>query len=71
MYALANVLKEGPNVSRVKQNQDFGALVAILSGMLMIVIAALAIVGVVCWHRHNQPTEKTKGAEWTQGRSAR
>lgn len=54
MYALANVLKEGPNVSRVKT--DWGIPVAAVSGILLIVIVALAVAGVVSIHRHKPTT---------------
>lgn len=55
MYALANVLKEGPNVSRVKKT-DWGIPIAAVSGILLIVVVALAVAGVVSIHRHKPTT---------------
>lgn len=59
MYALANVLKEGPNVSRVKKT-DWGIPIAAVSGILLIVVVALAVAGIISIHRHNQQ-QNSKG----------
>lgn len=62
MYALSNVLREGPNVSK-KTERDTGIPVSFLSGMLIIVIIALGMAGMMCIHHRKHQLKKGEG--WT------